>query len=147
MLQKNVSSKLPSKLRLKILSDPANLAEVRQSIEKLCGDSGFEREACDEVGLCVNEALANVIRHAYHGAKDKPIEISAELTDDLKTIQIAIRDWGNGVNPEELPPRPRDPFKPGGLGLICLRRMMDPVRFSPQPDGGMLLEMSRTKKN
>ena len=144
-------NRAPTKLRLKILSDPANLAGVRQAIETLCADNGFGAKACDDIGLCVNEALANVIRHAYDGAEDKPIDVTAELNDSQDadgTVHLKIRDWGKGVNPQqELPPAPsRDPLKPGGLGLICLRQMMDSVVFTPQPDG-MLLEMTRRKNN
>jgi anti-sigma regulatory factor (Ser/Thr protein kinase) len=130
------------KLRLKILSDPANLAAVRLAVESLCLQNGMAKKASDEVGLCLNEAMANVIRHAYGGAANQPIEITAEYRDDA--VRIAIRDWGNGVNPESLPPQPYDPLQPGGLGLICLKQMMTEVKFTPQPDG-MLLEMTRSK--
>jgi serine/threonine-protein kinase RsbW len=133
----------PAKLRLKIVSDPANLASVRQAIEGLCAGGGFDVKCCEEVGLCVNEALANVIRHAYKGATDRPIEVSAEVLDG--SLFISIRDWGNGVNPQDLPLPPPNPLRPGGLGLICLKQMMDDVTFTPQRDG-MLLEMARTKR-
>jgi serine/threonine-protein kinase RsbW len=132
----------PENIRLKIMSDPANLAGVRLAIETLCMDNGMEQKACDEVGLCVNEALANIIRHAYNGASDQSIEIAVDFTDGA--VRIAIRDWGNGVNPLDRPTPPYDPLKPGGLGMICLKQMMDEVRFTPQPDG-MLLEMTRKK--
>lgn len=128
---------------MRILSDPANLASVRKSVEELTLAGGFDAGAVGEVALCVNEALANVMRHAYNGAPDRPIDVSAELTRDA--IVVRIRDWGTGVNPEALPHPPHDPLKPGGLGLICLRQMMDDVHFESQPDG-MLLEMSRKKK-
>jgi serine/threonine-protein kinase RsbW len=132
----------PANLRLNIHSDPANLAAVRVAIEALCTDNGLDRKACDEVGLCVNEALANIIRHAYDRAPDQPIEIAADFKDGA--VRISIRDWGNGVNPLDRPTPPYDPLKPGGLGMICLKQMMDEVRFTPQPDG-MLLEMARKK--
>jgi anti-sigma regulatory factor (Ser/Thr protein kinase) len=83
-----------------------------------------------------------VIRHAYSGAVDKPVEITAELVDS--SVQIFIRDWGNGVNPEDVPRPARNPLKPGGLGLICLKQMMHNVVFTPQGDG-MLLEMCRKR--
>jgi anti-sigma regulatory factor (Ser/Thr protein kinase) len=132
-------------VRLKIKSDPATLASARRAVEELALSGGFDATACGEIALVVNEALANVMRHAYGGATDRPIELFAELKDD--EIQIRIRDWGCGVNPESLPhaQRPHDPLKPGGLGLICLRRLMDRAVFTPQRDG-MLLEVSRKKK-
>jgi serine/threonine-protein kinase RsbW len=130
------------KIRLNILSDPANLAGARVAIERMCAEHGFEPKACDEIGLCVNEAMANIIRHAYAGARDRPIELLAEIRDDA--VRIEIRDWGNGVNPLSRPrPRP-DPLRPGGLGLVCLRQMMHELEFVPQPDG-MLLRMTRKK--
>jgi serine/threonine-protein kinase RsbW len=128
---------------LNIVSDPATLAPARRAVEELALSGGFDAVACGEIALCVNEAIANVIRHAYDGATDQKIELSAELKDD--EIHVRIRDWGNGVNPETLPAKPRDPLTPGGLGLICLRSMMDRAVFTPQPDG-MLLEMSRSRK-
>jgi serine/threonine-protein kinase RsbW len=131
-----------AKLRLKILSDPANLAAVRQAVEALCLQNGMAKKASDEVGLCLNEAMANVIRHAYGNAANQPIEIDAQFSDGA--VRIAIRDWGNGVNPQTLPPQPHDPLQPGGLGLICLQQMMNEVKFTSQPDG-MLLEMTRSK--
>jgi anti-sigma regulatory factor (Ser/Thr protein kinase) len=127
-------------LHLRILSDPANVAGIRLAIEKMCADGGFDAKALEEVGLCVNEALANVIRHAYHEAFDKPIEIDARM--ESGAIHIAIRDWGNGAVPNVAEAKKLDPLKPGGLGLICLKKMMDQVVFVPQPDG-MLLEMTR----
>jgi serine/threonine-protein kinase RsbW len=129
-------------LRLRILSDPANLAEARKAVEGLAKQFGFEQLACDDLGLCVNEAMANIIRHAYNGATDKPIDLSADLEGD--TLRIRLRDWGNGVDPRVAPKTNYDPFTPGGLGLICLERMMNNVRFVPQQDG-MLLEMTRKK--
>ena len=131
-----------TRLRLNITSDPANLAMVRQAIENLCAENGFEKKACDEIGLCVNEAMANVIRHAYYGAEDRPMEVSADLNDCA--VKITIRDWGNRINPMDLPPKKPDPMRPGGRGLVCLKQMMDQITFTPQPDG-MLLEMVRKK--
>jgi anti-sigma regulatory factor (Ser/Thr protein kinase) len=141
-----MSSDASSKLWLKIPSDPANLAEVRRAVEKLCAQSGVDQRGCDEIGLCVNEAMANVIRHAYGGRIDRPIEVAVDATGAV--VRIRIRDWGSGVVPTDLPPAAGDceVLKPGGLGLICLTRMMGQVVFTPQPDGGMLLEMVRKKQ-
>lgn len=127
-------------LHLRIQSDPANVAGVRQAVEKMCCEGGLDTRTCEEVGLCVNEALANVIRHAYDEAVDQPIDFTARLGEG--SIHIAIRDWGPGVVPRLASPQKKDPLKPGGLGLICLNQMMDTVVYTPQSDG-MLLEMSR----
>ncbi len=136
-----------TRLELKIASDPANLAEVRKQVEAFCGQSGLDETACGDVGLCVNEAMANVIRHAYAGATDRPILVTAERIHDGRRdgVIVSIRDWGNGFNPEALVGRPHDKNKPGGLGLICIREMLDGFKFEPQPDG-MLLMLTRYQR-
>jgi anti-sigma regulatory factor (Ser/Thr protein kinase) len=135
---------MSEQLRLNIKSDPANLAAVRRDVEGLCQRQGFDDAAVGDIGLCVNEAMANVIRHAYGGATDRPIKVDVDC--DPSAVSIRIRDWGNGVDPSRLPPKKHDPMKPGGLGLICLRQMMDEVAFQPQNDGGILLTMKRQRK-
>jgi anti-sigma regulatory factor (Ser/Thr protein kinase) len=126
-----------------ITSDPANIAGVRRAIEEVAVGIGLDEAAVGDVGLCVNEALANVMRHAYGGAKDRPIEIHAGCKD--AGLEVTIRDWGNGVNPLSLPPKSYNPYEPGGLGLICLQRMMTRASYVPQPDG-MLLVMTKQKQ-
>ena len=136
-----VSSAGGGRIELKILSDPANLAAARDAVEKLVAGAGFDPAAVGEIGLVLNEALANVIRHAYRGRTDQPIGIVADVDHDTVTIQI--RDWGTGENPvAKLKHLKRDPMKPGGLGLVCIHEMMDETMFTPQPDG-MLLTMKR----
>ena len=128
------------KLDLNILSDPANVSAVRVSIEHFCEAAGLDEPARQEVGLVVNEALANVIRHAYKGDHTKPIRVTARHRGN--GVQIDIRDWGSGLDPSVCPLPKRDLLMPGGLGMMCIQKMMDEVRYLPQPEG-MLLEMTR----
>ncbi len=132
-------------LSLRFQSDPATLAPVRLEVEALAAGLGFEEDGVFKIGLCVNEALANVIRHAYGNATDRPIELTAEPITSPAGIRIRIRDWGCGVDPLTLPKNqvPKDPLNPGGLGLPCLKAMMDRMEFVPQPQGGMLLIIER----
>ena len=128
-------------LILRFQSSTANLSRVRKAIERYCENTKLEPSARDEVGLVVNEALANVIRHAYSNKKDQPIELRAEVYHG--GLKLHMRDWGNGINPTGKPRPPHDPLVPGGLGLMCMKHLMDDMHFVPQPDG-MLLEMTRT---
>ena len=114
---------------------------MRRGVEGFCADVGFDSTAAGEIGLVINEAMANVLRHAYAGKPDGRMDIDADYADDM--LRISIRDWGSGMLPP-LPPSKKDPLEPGGLGLVCLRSLMDQVRFEPQPDG-MLLTMTRRR--
>ena len=121
------------RLEIRIDSDPAHIAGVRREVERLALEAGFDAGRQADLGLCVNEALANVMRHAYGGALGKPILIVVEYVPPA--MRIVIRDWGTGENPAAAPPRPYDPLEPGGVGLICLQGLMDEVNYEPQPDG------------
>ena len=142
-----VTDAAADRLVLNVTSDPANLGPVRRACEAFCRTHGLDDPAVADVGLCVNEAMANVTRHAYGGATDRPIVVTAEPLEPAggraPGVRVTVRDWGNGVNPLALPPKQRDPMQPGGLGLVCLRQLLDDARFEPQPDGGMLLVMER----
>jgi len=126
------SSPLP-RVELKVESHPANLAAVRKTVERFAADHGFDDRAVAEIGLVVNEAMANIIRHAYAGRTDRPVHLKAEAND--RELVITLRDWGNGVDPSKLPCRPYDPLEPGGVGLICLGQWMDDVLYALQGDG------------
>ena len=96
-------------------SDPAHLAAVRTAIESLCNSAGFDAKATAEIGLVVNEAIANIIRHAYGSAADQPVQLHAHVNREGGEfeIEINLRDWGNGKLPAGLgKPQPADPLTP-----------------------------------
>jgi serine/threonine-protein kinase RsbW len=130
------------RMELRIQSDPANLAAVRKAVEEFAAGCKLDEKSAGEVGLCVNERLANIIRHAYAGRTDRPIHIEFVGCDGQ--IQVRIRDWGNGVDPSTIPQEPYDPLKPGGVGLICLRELMDQVVYIPLPDGMLTIMDKRS---
>jgi anti-sigma regulatory factor (Ser/Thr protein kinase) len=135
---------IPQQLDVTIPSDPSAIGPVRRSVEQVAASAGMDERAAADLGLCVNEALANVMRHAYGGATGRPIAVSCHCQGE--ELVVTIRDWGNGVNPAELPPKAYDPLEPGGLGLICLKQMLTDVTYVPQPDGMLLVMKKRTTK-
>src|SRR5438105_13136397 len=80
-------------LRLELPSNPALLCAVRGAIERLTESFGFSPEECRAVTRAVDEALTNIIRHAYGGRADRPIELiissirgrSEEHTSELQS--------------------------------------------------------------
>src|SRR4051794_27154251 len=140
--------KPPSPLQLHATSDTANVAAVRKAVEAYSVSAGFDEAAAGQIGLVVNEAIANITRHAYQGQSGRPIELTAEPLSDGRhgmSMRLRLRDWGSGANPETCATRGYVVGQPGGLGLVCLRGLMDEVEFTPQPDGGMLLTMVKRK--
>ena len=118
-----------SGIKLVLPSDPRYLSVVRGAVERFAALVGFEDEDCRWITLAVHEALTNVIRHAYHGQHDQPIEIVCCERD--AGIEVMMVDHGQGVRPEQLSGRALDDVKPGGLGTHMIREIMDEVSYSP----------------
>ena len=139
--------RLGRRLELRMSSDPSVLRPVRLALEEYGREAGLPVEQADKIGLALNEALANVMRHGYGGATDKPIMVTFDRHGEGsgEEVCVEIRDWAKPVDPAKLPktaeqndPLDVDAIKPGGLGLLCMRRLMDEVVFAPQADGTLL---------
>ncbi len=128
---------------LRILSTPTHLPVVRAALEKACELAGFDSETTGGVVLSVDEALTNVIRHAYQGAEDKEIEIEWSPLGDSGAggLRIRLRDHGQWVDPSSMRGRDLADVRPGGLGVHIMRKCMDEVRYTPAEGGGTVLTM------
>ena len=128
-----------SPIRVSIGSSPAHLPVVRAAVERLCELMGFEEPTRGQIVLSVDEALTNVIKHAYRGAPDKPIEITLQRV--AGALQIEMRDWGERADPSEIRSRDLRDVRPGGLGVHIMQNCMDEVEYIPAPAGGTVLKM------
>ena len=129
-----------------IRSIPAHLPVVRSALDRFCELLGFSEEDRGLVVLAVDEALTNIIRHAYSGRSDQRIEVSLLCTsgdDGQETLQIQLRDWGKPAQPERFKSRPLQEIRPGGLGVHIMRCCMDHVEYRPAPEGGTCLTMTK----
>jgi anti-sigma regulatory factor (Ser/Thr protein kinase) len=117
----------PNTVAFHLASDPKLLKVVRLGIGHLCDLAGFPEEHRHRAMLAVDEACANIIKHAYDGASDKPIIITARLIDN--GIEVVLRDYGRKADPEKIKSRELDDIRPGGLGVHLMRSAMDAVVF------------------
>jgi len=129
-------------LEIKILSDSAELTRVRQEAEAFAIQAGLDEPGAGRVVLAVDEALTNIIRHAYAGRDDGPIEISMRVSG--LELSIVIRDYGQVVHPAAIRSRDLDDVRPGGLGVHIMHECMDKVTYAPADQGGgTVLTMSK----
>ena len=136
-------------VKLSIRSSPAHLPIVRAAIEKMCGLLGFDGESTGEVVLGVDEALTNIIKHAYQGQDDQPIEV--KLTPmgepEPEALEIRLSDRGRYTHPDEIKSRDLSNLRPGGLGVHIITECMDKVDFKPRSEGGTVLTMIKKAKS
>ncbi|MBK7405279.1 MAG: ATP-binding protein [Phycisphaerales bacterium] len=132
-------------IRVQLRSDPCYLAGVRQLVAGVCQRIGMGDTACSQVALAVDEALANVIRHGYGRAADRPIWLSLwplEKGDGHGPgIRLEIEDEAKQIDVSELKGRALDDPKPGGLGVHIIREVMDEVVYDKRSPCGMRLTM------
>lgn len=122
-------------LKLELRSNPETLCAVRGALSNLVENLGFPAKECRSVVRAVDEALANVIRHAYRGQSGKPIEIMVRRIEERhagllrEAIEVLLEDYGVPIDKKKLQGRELDDLKPGGLGLHFMRECMDSVEF------------------
>lgn len=123
-------------LKLELQSNPEALCLVRATIERAAEVLHFPDSDARAIVRSVDEALANVMRHAYRGRAGLPIKLSCHKlqqagTGDSHTgIEVILQDRGVAVNLAKLKGRQLDDVRPGGLGLHFINESMDTVEFS-----------------
>ncbi len=122
-------------LKMELRSNPDMLCVVRNALSELTAKLGFSEPECRAVVLAVDEALTNIIRHAYLGDPEQSIEASfhrIHVEGDGKSgdaLEIVLEDSGV-TPPEKMCGRALEDVRPGGLGLHFIRESMDTVEFS-----------------
>jgi sigma-B regulation protein RsbU (phosphoserine phosphatase) len=118
---------------LETVSAACNCKRCREFIEAWALTAGYPDLERGRIVLAADEAVSNIIRHTYGSAPDKPIHLSAEITEGH--LHLRLRDYGPPVDAGTLKGRALEDIKPGGLGLHMLRSVFTVVEHSALPDG------------
>lgn len=111
--------KPPVRLKLEISSSLSELARVREFVRTFCCydiKSLIDEDEVWQVELAVHEATVNVMKHAYHGQDDKPIQIEAHAASGQ--IIFRLNHWGEVFDRDSVPPATLDGLREGGFGLF-----------------------------
>ena len=137
-----------SEYSMTITSRFENLAEVAQFARNAAIKSGLSAGAADDVELAVDEAITNVIEHAYHGDGNGLITVTCGRQS--RDFVVEIRDNGEPFDEGGY----RDPKingslserSIGGLGLHFMRKLMDRVEFHHgRASGNLTIMVKRVK--
>ena len=110
----------------------ATLENLRK-VSDFVGDIGHRlrltEEALFDVDLAVEEASANIVRHAYRPGQAGDLLLRVETGDNL--VCISLTDWGSPFDPESVTPfdlrATLETRAKGGTGLHLIHRLMDRV--------------------
>jgi len=126
----------PLTLRMKITSDPRLLSVVRSAVSELATVCGFQDEQRRRITLAVDEALSNVMRHAYKNRRDREIELSCHVGTDC--LEFYFIDRGEAADRSRICAQPLDEAATGGRGTHLIRQIMDEVCYDQVSEGNRL---------
>lgn len=118
--------------QLTITSETEHLARVREFLQDCAKRAGLAPGDIGKVVLAVDEATANIIRHAYGGQPGGEIHFAVKA--DGQRLEVVITDHGQGFDPDRI----RDPDmaahvragRKSGLGIFLMRQIMDEVTYT-----------------
>ncbi|MGD0914664.1 MAG: ATP-binding protein [Terracidiphilus sp.] len=122
-------------------SDPRFLSIVRATVDELCGTYGLSKEECVGVRLAVDEALANVIRHAYKNRRDQAIEFECLVND--QQMEFTLLDQGEPPDLKRICAGPLDDIALSGRGTHLIKAVMDEVSYTQVAAGNQLKLVKR----
>jgi len=129
-------------LQLELPADARLLPRTRRAVSGYLEDVGAEAEDRADVVLALDEACANVIRHAFPTGVAGTIRLRAEIAEDAVTVQV--EDNGVGFDAVAATRRKPGPEATSGRGLHMIRTLMTTVQLeSPTETGGTRLRMQK----
>lgn len=107
------------------------LAEVRNFVADHAASHGFNAQNIADIRLAVDEAITNIIKHAYKGDESHTIDIEVTFKKDRFCIQIL--DTGDTFNLKNFQqPNIKEKIKQkkrGGMGVYLIHSLMDDVSY------------------
>jgi serine/threonine-protein kinase RsbW len=131
-------------LVITIPSHPKFLSVTRAVTGRIGQLYEFAEETIEEIKLAVDEACANVIKHAYKGDTSKKIILKYLVTRDAFTV--IIEDSGITARTGLIKGRSLDDVRPGGLGVHFIKKVFDTFEFDKKKGKGNRLTLIRHMK-
>jgi len=132
---------------LEITSDLSELERIRNFVRSFYEDQDdweHGEEEGFELELCVNEAAANIIKHAYDGQPGHPIWLGAQRTNGR--IIFTLYHKGIAFDPEQSPPPLLDGSRDSGYGLYIINHNMDEVTYTRDEKGRNIIRMVKNQR-
>jgi anti-sigma regulatory factor (Ser/Thr protein kinase) len=124
-----------SELFIKIPSSPKILHPLREKIRKFAETLHLSTTQIDNVELAVDEAVSNVIMHAYPRRSDGLIQVRA--WQESNKLVVSVRDYGKGYMPKPITfstiRKVMKEFSRGGMGRYLMKQCMDSVQYISLP--------------
>ena len=116
-------------LELALPAQAESLKPLRDAFDAALTRVGVEADMRARLKLVVDEAAANVIRHAYGNCGEGEMRLAVSLTRGW--LRIVLRDRAPPVDPSVIKPRDLSECRPGGLGVNFIDETVERWRIVP----------------
>ena len=130
---------------IELASDLKELSRARAFVRDVCSriEDPPAAETIDQLELAVTEAASNIMRHAYAGRSDRPIDLVAEAYDDR--IVLRLHHLGQSFDPASVRPPVFDGSQEGGFGMYIIGQVVDEVRYHRDERGRHCIAMIKKR--
>ncbi len=119
---------------LVVPNDTKHLASVREEVTQVVDKSVFSERDRKLIIVAVDEAVTNIMEHAYDNDLEGELDIELILDYNATRFEVIIRDSGKEFDPSELEaPDIKSHVGKGashGLGIFMMRQIMDVINYS-----------------
>lgn len=116
------------------------ITEAAGWIEALAAEQGFPEDVTFGIQICVEELLANVVRHGGGGwpaagetERDSGITMSVSIRREGDEITVTVEDNGRPFDTAAAPPKrvaaPLEEAVPGGLGIQLIKQFSSGLSY------------------
>jgi sigma-B regulation protein RsbU (phosphoserine phosphatase) len=133
---------------IEIRSDLKDLRLAREFVRAVCRDlpgSALDVDSVAALELAVNEAVSNVMKHAYHGRADQWIHLEAEAFPGQ--VSIRLHHLGDPFDPSAVAPPALDGSQESGFGVYLITQSVDDVRYYRDERGRNCIALVKARKS
>jgi serine/threonine-protein kinase RsbW len=142
-------------LEIRCRVDSSMLQLLRDFVTAVARHCSFSEEEISQIEICVDEACANVMEHAYKGGDVRTFErqdIVVEVVFEEDELTVRVIDHGMGTNPDAVHRIEKlEQYLQGeeqrlrGLGFYLIHQYMDRVDIRSVPGHGTTVEMTKKR--
>lgn len=129
-------------IELLFKAEPCELKKVRYQVWNIVRELGFPEHEAQKIILSLDEAISNIIRHAYQNSDNENIELTIMRQNQI--LGLLLRDFAPEIDDSKIRPRDLQHALPGKMGINFIDSVMDAWEFATPEDGhGNLLIMGK----
>jgi serine phosphatase RsbU (regulator of sigma subunit)/anti-sigma regulatory factor (Ser/Thr protein kinase)/transposase len=129
------------KEELKVPADMKYLNDLREFVVRIGKKYGFDERVIGSLKLATDEAVTNIIRHAYRETPGRGF-VTMRAVVKTSSLTIVLIDQGRTFDPRNAKAPDMKEYikigKKGGLGIFMLQKLMDEIDYQVTSEGNEL---------